>query len=303
MEEGSDHLHDSHSGHESDATPDPILNALRGIGRPGRAAATAAMLSASGGEQSGDTPVVIPATTLSGATMEEQLRRVAAVMEDDLAALRQRAVADRGGALTDSDERKVHEELRKKHQVDLNDERNLSELEDPGLVSHMEQARRTLASQMAKSGALPARADMRAKQVQNARQFSSLIQKLDQVKRDLQCGTEETFLQAANAAKLAAGQTPHAFPRVAVGWPPNHEALGALGRKIAAAAKSCETTSDVLVEAVAGFDVLRRDSEVVVDTLVRLVEHYHTSHVALERLMGAVPDGVPPPAGAPPAGS
>jgi hypothetical protein len=242
-------------------------------------------------------------TAQPASSMEEQLRRVSAVMEDDLVAIRQKVVAEREGRfssdrnpvdsgaatvnLTEEEERKVYNELKSKHQVDLHDENNLAELEDKGLIDHIAQARRTLAEQEQKKTALPNRDNIRARHVHSKLQFSSLVQALESANMNLLCGVEEAFLQGSNTAKIAAGKTPHSFPEVPEEKPVNHGALATLSTKVDGAAKSCQAASSAIADAVNGIDVLRRECETVVDSLIKLVDHYRASHIALERLLGA----------------
>ena len=239
-----------------------------------------------------------PAEPLSDtSSMEEQLRSVSAVIDGDLAAIRQKILAGRGesggAVLTPEEERKLHQEVRQKHQVDLNEESNIGELEDKRLMGHMVSARKSLAEQERRRLTLPRFEEVRAQHVKNKQQVSGLIQRLQEVGLETQCGVEDTFLQSSNTTKLASGSRPHAFPEVPPEVPPNRAALVMLAQKISGAGSTCQKTITAISDTVNQLDVLRRDQEVVVDALVSLYHHYRASHEALEHLLGtnATPSG------------
>jgi hypothetical protein len=238
-----------------------------------------------------DTPVVIPANACSVDSMEEQLRQIGTMMSDDLEDIRQKILAERRNEsgdlqLTAEEERRAYAELKAKHQIDLNDKRNIAELEDKGLMSHMESARRLLAEQEKCKAGLPSREDVKASHVKSLRQFSALVQELRTTDLELQSGVEETFLQARNATRIGGGETPHSFPGVPQGKPANHEALAMLSTKIDRAGNSCQESSKAITSAIQTLDVLRRDSESVVDALTKMVDHYRKAYDALEQLLG-----------------
>ena len=227
------------------------------------------------------------------------MRQISDVMADDLEVIRQRILAERkqGGAeppsstaaagqtLTVEEERKAYAELKSRHQIDLNDEHNLADLEDKGLRSHMERARAILADEEKSKAALPSQETIRANHIKNLRQFSALIGALREADLEMQNGVEDTFLQARNAARLGVGEQPHAFPPIPKGKPANSEALAMLGDKTDKAAKACQASSAAVTATIQSLDVLRRESEVVVDTLMKLVDHYRASFAAIERLL------------------
>jgi hypothetical protein len=259
--------------------------------RPNRSSDANLGHSAASAIDDDDAPILGSVTTSS--SMEEQLRTVSAVMESDLVAIRQDIIGDRKGDesslpsdLTPEEERKVQHELRRRHQVDLNDERNLADLEDKGLMSHMVQARKTLAEQTKKQQMLPKSEDTRVKHVKNLRHFSSLVQGLQSAGLELQCGVEETFLQSNNSVKLSKGERPHSFPEVPNGKPANRDALVLLAERIDKSALQCHKSNTAITDTVNGIDVLRREYEVVVDAYVKLLNHYQASHEALEQLLG-----------------
>lgn len=121
--------------------------------------------------------------------------------------------------------------------------------------------------------------------MKNLRQFSALVQALDNADKELQSGVEEIFLQARNAARIGMGETPHSFPKVPEAKPANHEALALLSAKIDKTAASCQESSKVIASAILTLDVLRRESEAVVDATTKMADHYRTAYDALERLL------------------
>lgn len=290
---------DSAYDHEAMLGDEPsaeFLAALRGIG-PNRAPANAAARSSVPDTATVEntpatlaTPVVVPASTHSVTTMEEQLRQIASVMSDDLEEIRQKILAERkdvgpGSDLTAEEERRAYAELKVKHQVDLNDEHHLADLEDKGLMSHMERAREILAAQEKSRAELPSRESVKANHVKNLRQFSALVQALRTADMELQSGVEETFLQARNAARIGNGETPHSFPKVPEAKPANHEALTLLSSKIDKTANSCQESSKAITSAIQTLDVLRRESEAVVDAMTKMADHYRAAYNALEQLL------------------
>lgn len=225
-------------------------------------------------------------------SMEEQLRAVSAVMESDLASIRGRIISDRKGGegtsdeLTADEETKAQNELRQRHQVDLNDERNLADLEDKGLMSHMDKARAALAEQAKRHQELPKQNEIRARHVKNLRAFSSLVQGLQNAGQELLCGVEDAFIQSSNATKLSKGDRPHSFPDVPKGAPANREAIVKLAEKISSSAGQCQKTNTAITDTVNGIDVLRREYEMVVDAYAKHLEHYRASHDALIQILG-----------------
>lgn len=239
------------------------------------------------------------------AALEEQLRADAAALEADAAVLRREILAGRpaaprgspeagaaGGAeapaeeLSPEEERELHQELRRRHQVDLNDERHLAELEDKGLAGHMESARSELASQELKRQALPRLDAVCAQHVKNKQQASHLVRTLQAAGLEAQCGVEDAFLQASNAGKLAAGHAVHGGREPLTAVAGYQSALKTLGGKTEEAARAFQAAAAAMAATVNGLDVLRRDQEVVVDGLTALLRHYQASHDALARLLG-----------------
>ena len=104
------------------------------------------------------------------------------------------------------------EELRKAVQVDLNDEAQLGDLEDPTLMGHMDEARAQLADQLRAAAELPAMESIMASEVSARRRFSLLTNTLRDCQRNLATARDNILLQSTNAEKMSMGLTPHGFP-------------------------------------------------------------------------------------------
>lgn len=288
------------AGDAQDSETRKLVDAIRQIGTVGRRPPPttkstngeddqAAPADADSWGDTDETPVFVPPASHSVTDMEEQLRTVSSTMGDNLTAIRQKILKSRATgqseetALTEEEERRAYLELRKRHQVDLNDEGNLTGLEDRGLLSHMDEARRALAEQNKTQH--PDQTVLRTGHVKTLRQFSTLVQTLTSANMELQCGVEETFLQANNAAKLSKGETPHAFPSVPGVKPTNAEALDLLKKKTDEAAKACQKSAESIASGINEIDVLRREYEKTIDGLTILVEFYKKSHTTLAELL------------------
>lgn len=103
-------------------------------------------------------------------------------------------------------------ELKRAHQVDLNDAKHLADLEDPGLQAHMDRARKHLADHERAAAALPDAAALHSADVEARRALSSLMTGLKAQQMALQVACDNVLLAAANARRLAAGDWPHGYP-------------------------------------------------------------------------------------------
>jgi hypothetical protein len=97
-------------------------------------------------------------------------------------------------------------------QVDLNDPAQLGDLEDAGLMSHMEEARAQLAAQELAAAQLPEEASLLASSAEGRTGLSTVMNVLREQRAALVSARDEVYLQASNSEKLAAGLTPHGFP-------------------------------------------------------------------------------------------
>jgi hypothetical protein len=97
-------------------------------------------------------------------------------------------------------------------QVDLNDPAQLGDLEDAGLMGHMEEARAQLVAQELAAAQLPEEAGLMASSVEGRAGLSTVMSALREQRAALASARDEVYLQASNSEKLAAGLTPHGFP-------------------------------------------------------------------------------------------
>jgi hypothetical protein len=99
-------------------------------------------------------------------------------------------------------------------QVDLNDPTQLGDLEDAGLMSHMDEARAQLADQE-RASALLVESDLLSEmEIDGRSALSDLMTLLREQRAALANARDSIFLHASNAAKIAAGVTPHGYPQV-----------------------------------------------------------------------------------------
>ncbi len=200
----------------------------------------------------------------------------------DLHTLRQRVLGSRKpGAqiaeepdLTASENREVYEALRKRHQVDLNDEDNLPLLEDPTLRAHMDGARLRLRQHEEAMTVLPAAEALRTQYLKFMGNFSERLRGLEDEHLQFRTGVDEAHMISTSIEQLLAGQTPHGHTE---GLPANVRAnssvkavLVLLQKKTLASATVFEGTSDFLENHRNELFVLRREVEVVVDGLLKL---------------------------------
>ena len=97
-------------------------------------------------------------------------------------------------------------------QVDLNDPTQLGDLEDAGLMSHMDEARAQLAEQERTSALLVNNSMLAEMETEGRSSLSNLMLMLREQRTALAATRDSIFLHASNAAKLAAGITPHSYP-------------------------------------------------------------------------------------------
>lgn len=130
--------------------------------------------------------------------------------------IRQRVLGRRKGAddqdpLTAEDCQKVYEEIKDKVQVDLNCERNVTALEDPNLLAHMEAGRRRLAEQEKKILSLPKRATLKIAYLKVLGQMSELIRQYDETAPQTQAKVETAHLVPQALASMANGEKPRGY--------------------------------------------------------------------------------------------
>jgi hypothetical protein len=157
-------------------------------------------------------------------------------------------------------------------QLDLNDENNLGDLEDPGLVEHMRRARETLAEHDRVRADAPGTAALDAQDSEARRALSLTTTGLSSGGMALRCACDDVLVQAANLGRLIIGVTPHGFPADNRALPPD----GALARNLAHMAKKLNEAGGTLETLVTNLQGLERDLalarrayETVVDGLRR----------------------------------
>jgi hypothetical protein len=173
-----------------------------------------------------------------------------------------------------------YDNLKRQHQVDLNDAKQLADLEDAGLQAHMDQARKQLANHERNQASLPSTASLRRHDEEARRALSSLMTNLKAEQMVLQVACDDVLLQATNAQKLSEGGRPHGYPatdglasqdRAAK----NYEYLG---KKLTAAGNDLTQ----LALALEGFEreltLARRLYEGAVDGLARRGQHFENAY-------------------------
>lgn len=97
-------------------------------------------------------------------------------------------------------------------QVDLNDPAQLADLEDAGLMGHMEEARAQLAAQELAAAELPPAAQLLTQETEGRCALSEMVTVIWDQRAALAAARDAIFLHASNAERLAAGATPHGYP-------------------------------------------------------------------------------------------
>jgi hypothetical protein len=90
----------------------------------------------------------------------------------------------------------------------------IEDLEDPGLIEHMNRARERLADYTRRQGQVPSFSTIITKDIEIRRTLTDIMRALDDGKRELNIATEEAINTATNAQKLAEGIRPHGYPVV-----------------------------------------------------------------------------------------
>jgi hypothetical protein len=166
-----------------------------------------------------------------------------------------------------------HADLKAKVQVDLNDSKQLADLEDPGLQSHMEGARRVLEEYNRRLDGIPTMEKLQESDVGTRRDISFIITKSKELQMMLRVAFDEVFQQSTNAARISEGGSPHGFPAPGSA---NHASacFHTLSRKLAAASEEIEKSITALEEFESKLTIARRSYEFVVDGVVRRVRHH-----------------------------
>lgn len=94
--------------------------------------------------------------------------------------------------------------------LDLNDEKNLTALDDPTLRSHILQARQ---SALVEPNVVADRELIRAKDVETRKMLSTIVRVFHELQNAIRTLDENLQLQVRNADKLVRGELPHGFPK------------------------------------------------------------------------------------------
>lgn len=214
----------------------------------------------------------------------------------DVTDIRRRAAAAAaaGGAVlaaTETAEQEAqarYEEMKKRHQVDLNDEKNLADLEDPGLMEHMRRARQQLAAHELELARLPTVEELKKNDTAARRALSGVVTSLKTQQMDLQCACDDVLLQATNVERLAGGEKPHGYPAEGV---PLHEE-NPLRKNMKHLAKKINESGATLGNVAAALEAFERDMtlarrsyEAVVDGLCRRLESLESVHQDVARTL------------------
>ena len=97
-------------------------------------------------------------------------------------------------------------------QIDLNDETHLADLEDAGLMSHMEEARAQLMKQLEEISQLPSRESVTQADTAARRALSAVITDIAEQKMSLATVRDRVVLHASDIEKLSAGMLPYGYP-------------------------------------------------------------------------------------------
>jgi hypothetical protein len=101
--------------------------------------------------------------------------------------------------------------------IDLNDEKNLIELEDPILTNHMVESRKTLEDykkQYETKEIVKTKEEIDEELLDNSRLSASCMFSINENNTTLFNNLENIILQNTNLLKLQNGETPHGFPQI-----------------------------------------------------------------------------------------
>ena len=103
-------------------------------------------------------------------------------------------------------------------QIDLDNEKNIKALEDPGLIKHMEEARsrlKLLDTEVKKLENQEYMASFNSHDLSVRSSLSQVINTLQSVLMSLKIAAGDTSLECSNALKITKGLTPHGYPATA----------------------------------------------------------------------------------------
>ena len=273
--------HSEGDGYESSGDEEGLVGALRamalgGRAKPGLQRPRMPRLSglARGAAPTGEEPGPATEPSPRSSSSEEE----GPDLGEDIVTIRLRAKACAAGPLPPAPAACAinFDELRRYAQVDLNDEENLRDLEDPRLVEHMRQRREERAAHEAARAALPPKEALRREDAAGRRALSALTTQLKEQQMALQCASDEVHAHAANAGKLAVGVQPHGYPDRSDA----QASFGHLKKKLLAAVTDLGGVIAALEDFERDLALARRHYETVVYGLSQWCEH-HREEAAL----------------------
>jgi hypothetical protein len=168
---------------------------------------------------------------------------------------------------------RCYDELKRQHQVDLDDAKHLAGLEDPGLQAHMVQARKRLADSERARSAIVSAESLRRDDAGVSRMLSELTTSLKDQQMALQVAWDDVVLQATNAQRIASGDQPHGYP--AMGSSASHfRCFEHFGEKVAAAGRDLARIVGAFEEFERKLTLARRGHESVVSGLLRRSQYF-----------------------------
>jgi hypothetical protein len=181
-----------------------------------------------------------------------------------------------------------YDELKQQHQVDLNDAKQLADLEDPGLQAHMDRARKQLASHELALAALPSSSVLQTGNAAVRRALSNLMVSLKNQQMAIQVACDNVLLHATNAQKIADGGQPHGYPATDGGPLPTHVAktINYLGQQVVSVGNDLTQAVKGLEEFERELTLARRQYENTVDGLVRRGQYFEDAYAEIESLVG-----------------
>jgi len=174
---------------------------------------------------------------------------------------------------------KLYEELKRKHQVDLNNANQLKDIEDSDLQEHMVQARIQLAEYEKKLEQLPEIKELQNLDTDVRKLLSRLTTSLKSQQMLLQVSCDNIILQATHAQRLSNDEYPYGHQKNA-----SLKSFDILGQKMIETGNNLTDIVNVFVAFNRDLTVARRSYEIIVNGLLKRVEHFETSYIKLQSL-------------------
>lgn len=215
---------------------------------------------------------------------------------DDLAAIRERVLGRRAALsateeLTPEENAEVYGEMKKRHQVDLNEEENVTLLEDPNLVAHMEAARRRLAEHEAGLSRLPKTEALRTQFLNVMRQMSEMIRTMETAEPEERETVERAHYVVTALGRVAAGGSSRNYPGLApaAAADPSVQALiGTVAKSVTEVAAGYDAFLSTYAAQKQEIFVIRREVEAVGDGLLSIIAEVEEDRRKLREFMQVV---------------